>query len=303
MTVYRLHSFRIFADQRNLAAIESREFDEFSEYTGTAPGVDTPLYVFKEEHGHRPPSNLNVTGVELVYNPAEDDVIKKTDRLNRILTSLGNAPDLAAVPEEGYIHATRAAAVRDGLSESKRYWEIYHQRMKAMEGADAARSNFSLERLPCNPDAQLSDQAQSALQSLENVYQAKINCGRVLGSLHGATAVKGTVAAAYTALKEAADIYNKAEEDLLVFRPENLKYLCKPGTRNKHDTAWNPNECKVGDIVLVAVEPSSDENGRAWEVGVILDPQSTHVRGGNDRPLGLHVPAGRPGREKVGQVF
>jgi hypothetical protein len=299
LTVYRLHSFRIFADQAGLAAIESREFDEFRDYIGSAPGVDAPLYVFKEEHGHRCPSNLNVTGVELVYNPAEADVVKKTDRLNRILTSFGNAPDLAAIPEEGYIHATRAAAVRDGLSESKTYWEDYHQRMTALEGADADRSSFTLERLPSNPGAELPDQALSALQSLDNVYQAKINCGRILGSLDGATPAKGTIEAAFAVLNEAADMFQKADDDLQQFRPDNLKYLCKPGTRKKQEAAWNPEECKVGDIVLVSVEPSNNADGRAWDVGVILDPQSTNVRGGNDRPSGLHVPAGRPGREKV----
>ena len=257
--------------------------------------------MFKEEHGHRCPSPLNVTGVELVYNPAEDDIKKKTDRLHQILTNFNADPDPSAIPEAGHIQASRATDIRAGLLESKEYWDAYHEKMKQLEGTTGLYSSFTFQHLPAMDPVQppeLEDEATYALQSLESEFEAVRNYQRVTGDLDGAAPPNRSLAAAYAILNEAAQLYLKAEDIIMEFRAQDLKYLCKPGMRKKkNETAWDPSGCAVGDLVLVQVDPTWNEDRRAWDIGVVVDPETCSVA--NKGAPGLHVAAGLPGRDKV----
>ena len=240
-----------------------------------------------------------MTGVELVYNPAEDEIKRKTDRLNDILSSFNDAPNLGVVPEEGYIQATRATAVRDGLLESKQYWDAYHTKMKNLEGANPApHSSFELRPLPrLDPASKLEDEATFALESLQNPFEAISNCQRVQEGLNGADPAEGSLGAAYKGLEKAARLFTAGEEDMMQVRDPEPKYLRKPGTRQKPAAPWDPKNGLVGDLVLVQVDPTANADLRIWDLGVILDPETLSVT--TKGQTGLHVPAGLPGRDKV----
>ena len=96
------------------------------------------------------------------------------------------------------------------------------------------------------------------------------------GGLHR----RAAVAHAYIKhLQPALNLHLQSEEDRRAFRPNDVKWLCKPGTRQAMPL-WDRHAGSVGDLVLVQVNPeeNSDSGNRNWDIAVIRDPQGDPKR-------------------------
>lgn len=237
--------------------------------------------------------------MQLVYNEAHPGVMKKTDRLHLEANNFPAVPAPEAVSELYYIHTTRAETVRQGLNASKEYWRAYDAKMTRLHSNTTMFSQYEFELLPSQPAAALDlpVEGSDALESLRNTAVMRLNFSQIMAGLGDAKPAKGSLAAAYCTLEEAVQLDHNSEHDRIRFRPDSVKYLCKPGLRKQPGPAWDRTACSVGNLVLVRVEPEMNEDGRAWDLAVILDPVTRHVQ---DRDAtALHVPAGVPGRDKV----
>ena len=199
----RLHCFRIYGTEGR-AAIESREFDEFVEYIGTAPNDDAPFFVFDTQDNLCP--DITVDGVELEPNPVHSDVMKKVAKLHEELARFPEtSPEAAPVPLDLHIQADRAKNIRIGLTDSKAYWTEYDEKMKHLTASEQPLyANYSFEDVkPCSSEA-LPDELRQALSSLASSSAASIALFNTRRFLRGSEPTAGTLPHAY--LKHLASI-------------------------------------------------------------------------------------------------
>ncbi len=219
-------------------------------------------------------------GVELEPNNVHSDVMKKTAKLHEELARFppGQAGPL---PNDLAIQADRATNIHVGLTESKAYWTAYDERMKQLVASEqpvyADYSFVALESCTSDP---LPDELKEALSSLASSSAASIALLTTRRLLGASEPTEGTLQHAYMKyLQPALDLHLESEEDRRAFRPNDVKWLCKPGTRQA-TPLWDRQAGSVGDLVLVMVNPedNSDSGYRNWDIAVIRDPLGDPTR-------------------------
>lgn len=272
--------------------VQSREFDEFDRYDGSSPhDVDDGLKIFQ---GSGLCPDITVEGVPLQYNESHSEVMVKIKQVQQLLDNFGEKlPEGVEMEPSQRLQALRALSFQEAKEVFTPYWHSYDQQMQTLADArPAVTAEFEFRALPVQQSSELSALHKLYLELLLDVSEAKRYSDFKLADAPSEPG-KGTEAAALLQLAKAVKLHGEGTALRNKFQAQGVKLLRYKGTARATDVPeWDSHKAKVGDLVLVKVEST----GQPWEIGIILDPVNNKDNTGE---LGLHIPAGVPGHQKV----